>query len=411
MRREAEDLRRWLHAFVFEGGFLARYPYYAHVLASLEPVLDPSVELVGVSLAPSSDGARARYFLHVNVEGLRRVPQFLRGLLLHEVHHVVLGHLAHPRFASPERPELMQMAMETTANEHIEEPLPAPILWQHFERFGLRAGQSTMERYALLCDAETESLVPEPKDGTRSVDDHSFMDGAAPPASGVPETRRILEEADQKGSPPGEAREVPQRRITMAGKTPKELLLELGGATDPREVLLDWKDALSRFVAHRRAPVHTWSRPSRRFPTEIGRVPGRSYRPRAALRPTILVAIDTSLSMTERELAEIARQLRPMSELAQLVIVEHDAKVTRVASFQGTLGGVLTKVKGRGGTDLRVIFDPALLRTTHADGVVAFTDGDGPTPERAPAIPVLWMLTKPWDFACGWGERAKLFSR
>ena len=43
MRREAEDLRRWLHAFVFEGGFLARYPYYAHVLASLEPVLDPSV--------------------------------------------------------------------------------------------------------------------------------------------------------------------------------------------------------------------------------------------------------------------------------------------------------------------------------------------------------------------------------
>lgn len=411
MRREAEDLRRWLHAFVFEGGFLARYPYYAHVLASLEPVLDPSVELVGVSLAPSSDEARARYFLHVNVEGLRRVPQFLRGLLLHEVHHVVLGHLAHPRFASPERPALMQMAMETTANEHIEEPLPAPILWQHFERFGFRAGQSTMERYALLCDAQTESLVPEPKEGTRSVDDHSFMDGAAPPASGVPETRRILEEADQKGPPASEAREVPQRRITMAGKTPKELLLELGGATDPREVLLDWKDALSRFVAHRRAPVHTWSRPSRRFPTEIGRVPGRSYRPRTALRPTILVAIDTSLSMTERELGEIARQLRPMSELAQLVIVEHDAKVTRVASFHGELGGLLTKVKGRGGTDLRVIFEPSLLRTTHADGIVAFTDGDGPTPERPPTIPVLWMLTKPWDFACGWGERAKLFAR
>lgn len=410
MTRDGSELRRWLHGFVFEAGFLARYPYYAHVLAALEPVIDPSVELVGISLATRSGGSvthGARYYLHVNVEGVRRAPQFLRGLLLHEVHHVVLGHLAHPRFHRPERPKLMEIAMETTANEHIEEPLPSPILWQHFERFGFKRGQSTMERYQLLCDAETESLIPEPKPDTRSVDDHRWTERDAPPAAGVQETRRVLEEADQKGTPPSEAREVPQRRITMAGKTPKELLHELGGTTDPREVLIDWKDALARFVAHRRAPVHTWSRPSRRFPKEIGRVPGRTYRPRTALRPTILVAIDTSLSMTDRELSEIARQLRPMREHAQLVIVEHDAKVTSVATFQGTL----TKVKGRGGTDLRVIFDPSLLRAVHADGVIAFTDGDGPVPERAPSVPVLWMLTKPWDFTCPFGDRARLFDR
>jgi predicted metal-dependent peptidase len=407
MAQPASDLRGWLEAFVFESGFFARYPYYAHVLAQLEPVLDPSVEYVGVSLAPASSGAR--YFLHVNVESVRRAPQYLRGLLLHEVHHVVLGHLAHPRFHAPERPELMQIAQETTANEHVEEPLPSPMLWQHFERFGLRAGQSTMERYALLCEARTESLVPTPRPDTRTVDEHNWAEQPMPSASGVPETRRILEEADRKGPPPEEARETPRRRITLAGRTPKELLLELGGATDPREVLLDWKEALREFVAHRRAPVHTWSRPNRRFPGEIGRVPGRSFRPRTALRPTILVAIDTSLSMTERELAEVARQLRPMSELAQLVIVEHDAAITRVSTFHGELRGVLTRVKGRGGTDLRPVFDPRFLRATHADGVVSFTDGDGPVPDHPPAIPVLWMLTKPFDFACTWGERARLF--
>jgi predicted metal-dependent peptidase len=283
------------------------------------------------------------------------------------------------------------------------------MLWQHFERFGLRAGQSTVERYERLCAAQTEGLVPTPKPDTRPVDDHRWTEQAMPSASGVPETRRILEEADRAGPPPEEAREVPKRRVTLAGKSPKELLLDLGGAADPREILVDWKEALRTFVARRGAPVHTWSRPNRRFPREIGRVPGRSYQPRPALRPTILVAIDTSLSMTARELSEIARQLRPLSEHAQLVVVEHDAAITRVSTFHGGLGGALTQVKGRGGTDLRPVFDPRLLRATHADGVISFTDGDAPLPDHAPTIPVLWMLTKAHDFACPWGERARLF--
>ncbi len=415
MARDAPNLRGWLESFVFESGFFARYPYYAYVLAQLEPVLDPSVELVGVSLASTSSlegsaPSRARYYLHVNVEGIRRAPQFLRGLLLHEVHHIVLGHLAHPRFFAAERPELMQVAQETTANEHVEEPLPSPMLWQHFERFGFRRGQSTMERYALLCEARAEGLVPAPKLETKPLDEHRWADAPAPPGHGVSSTRQVIEQADAAGPPPEDVHETPKRRITLAGKTPKELLADLGGSSGPREAHVDWRDALRSFVARRRAPVHTWSRPNRRFPAEIGRVPGRSFRPRTALRPSILVAIDTSLSMTERELSEIARQLRPMSELAQLVVVECDAAIARVSTFHGQLRGVLGHVKGRGGTDLRPVFDPRFLRATHADGVVYFTDGEGPTPERAPSIPVLWMLTKPAEFPCAWGERAQLFT-
>ena len=91
----ASDLRAWLHGFVHESGFLARYPYYAHVVARLVPVADPSVPLMGVSLH-AVPGQDARYYLHVNVDAILREPQYLRGLLLHEVHHVVLGHLAHP---------------------------------------------------------------------------------------------------------------------------------------------------------------------------------------------------------------------------------------------------------------------------------------------------------------------------
>ena len=402
----AADLRGWLHAFVHESGFLARYPYYAHVLARLVPVADPSVPLMGVSLH-AVPGHDARYYLHVNVDAMVRAPQFVRGLLLHEVHHVVLGHLAHPKFfgspgGEPLQRDLMQIAQETSANEHVTEPLPDPIVWQHFERFGLRAGQSTLERYERLCRARAEGAVISLARDTRFVDEHDWRDRESPPSGGVRETREVIVEARDEGAE--DAERAPERARRIAGRTPDELLLALGGTSDAPEVYVDWRDALRAFVAQARTPVHTWSRPSRRFPERVGAVPGRTYRLRPALRPTILVAIDTSLSMSEGELAEIARQLRPISELARVVVVECDATIARAYPFTGSID----RVKGRGGTDLRPVFEPGVLRRWRADGVVYFTDGQGPHPEHAPPIPVLWMLTKPGDFACPWGERARL---
>lgn len=390
------DLRGWLDEFVRDSTFLERHPYYAHVLARITPVADPSVPAMGLSLHGG------RYYLHVNADSLLRTPQFLVGILLHEVHHLVLGHLAHPKFFGAEHPDLMQIAQETSANEHIEEPLPDPVLWTHFERFGLRPGQSTIERYELLCEARAEGASIGLARDTRFVDEHAWRDRPAPPSGGVQETRETIANARDAGRE--DAERAPERARRIAGRTPDELLLELGGAGDEASVYLDWRDALRTFVAHTRAPVPTWSRPSRRFPGRLGEVPGRSYRLRPALRPTILVAIDTSLSMSERELTEVARQLAPMSELARLIVVECDAAIARVYPFRGAID----RVKGRGGTDLRPVFEPTFLRRHAADGVVYFTDGQGPYPDQPPSIPVLFVLTKPSDFPCPWGMRARL---
>jgi predicted metal-dependent peptidase len=401
---EPPALRSWLDGFLREASFLARYPYYAHVLAGLEPVADPSVPAMGLSLHPSP-GRGGRYYLHVNVEQFLREPQFLRGILLHEVHHVVLGHLAHPKFFGAERPELMLLAQETSANEYIDEALPSPVLWQHFAQFGLRAGQSTLERYERLCAARAQGAEVLPKRDTRLVDEHRWRQQPAAPPGGVQQTKELIERAREEGA--DDAKRVSAGRpesATLAGRTPEELLLQLVGTTDAPEVYVDWRAALRAFVAQARAPVHTWARPSRRFPSRIGELPGRTYRLRDVLRPTLVVAIDTSLSMTREELAEVARQLRPLSQLTRLVIVECDAAITRVYPFAGTL----ESVKGRGGTDLRPVFDPRFLGAHGADGVIYFTDGDGPYPETAPRVPTLWMLTKPGEFECPWGLRARL---
>lgn len=397
-RPRTGDLAVFLDGFLRDPVFLDRYPYYAAVLARLEPVADPSVQRMAVSLF------NGRFYLHVNVDSFLAEPQYLRGVLLHEVHHVVLGHLSHPKFASPAEPELMDLALEMSANEHIEEPLPNPIVWRHYSAVGVRAGQSTMERYDKLVEALRGGAFkdrPVPGVGAERADDHRHLRAPSRDPGAIEQTRQLMTAAAEDAMS-GDGEES-QTRL-CAGKSPGRLLEELTGAIGPAESFMDWKTAIRMFAARARAPVHTYARPNRRFPSRVGQIPGRTYSPRVIAVPRILVAIDTSLSMSSAELAEVARQLVALSEHARLTVAECDVEITRVRAFEGALDDVA----GRGGTDLRPVFDPAFLATHHPDGVIYFTDGEGPFPERAPPIPVLWVLTKPLSFACPWGERALL---
>jgi predicted metal-dependent peptidase len=393
------EIQAFVEGFTHDPAFLDRYPYYAAVLARLIPVADPSVARMAVSLM---DG---RFYLHVNVDSFVAEPQYLRGILLHEVHHVVLGHLGHPKFADAAEPELLDLAMEMSANEHIEEPLPNPIVWRAYAAAGIRAGQSTLERYEKLREALRDGAYkarPVPGIGQDRADDHRFLRGKSRDPGAVEQTRQLLQKAIAEADQDVQGDDGPRR--LLAGKLPGRIVEELTGVTGPAESALDWKVALRMFVARARAPVHTYARPNRRFPGRVGEVPGRTFSPRIIDRPRVLVAIDTSLSMTSAELAEIARQLSRMAEHATLVVAECDTEITRVYPFAGTLD----EVAGRGGTDLRPVFAPAFLGAQKVDGVVYFTDGEGPFPEQPPPVPVLWVLTKAGQFPCRWGEQARL---
>jgi predicted metal-dependent peptidase len=401
---ESDATTAWLAAFTRSPEFLARYPYYAAVLARVSPVVDPSVALMAVSLHGG------RYYLHVNVEAFVREPHFLRGILLHEVHHIVLGHLAHPKFHDALHPDLMEIAEEISANEHIEEPLPDPITWKLFERQGIRPGQSTLTRYEKLVaarQAQGNAFRPQ----FRAVDHHPWSprEGGKPaPRGATAQTQKLLGEAMADGKEAAEqASKLMPKAGLVAGVDPGRLLEALADVRSEPLTYVDWKNALSAFAGLRRAPVTSWSRPSRRHRDRIGQVPGRAWRLRPVERPHLMVVIDTSMSMTDAELAEVARHLVKVSALAQLTIVQCDTEITAVHPFEGAL----ERVHGRGGTDLRPPFEAPLLARMRPDGVVVFTDGVGPVPEAPPSMPVLWVLTKPERFDCPWGARTRFSGR
>jgi predicted metal-dependent peptidase len=367
------------------GPFLDHHPQFAHLLARLEIVADAGVDVMAVS----AHGVGFR--LHVNVAFFERHPEFLIGVLLHEVHHLILGHVTDRRFRVAEHPDLMQLAMEASANEHVMHPLPGrPVRWQELACFGLGPRQSTLERYERLVRARREGLLPEGL-VARCLDVHlaRSLERLGPEHERLVGRvlRRVLRRAMVQQCAPG----------IGAG----ELIERLTGP--PLGACLDWRTALRAFVPRRRVPDVSFMRPNRRFPKAVGRIPGRVRRQHAG-RARLLVAIDTSASMSRPELVRIRDELTALSVRADFTIVECDAKIQRVYRFEGALASL----RGRGGTDLRPVFQPEFLRAHDPDGVVYFTDGEGPWPRRPPHVPTLWVLTKPDGFACPWGLRASL---
>lgn len=390
----ADAVRAFLDNFIAQSDFSVRYPYYAAVLGKMFPVADPSVQRMAVSLY------EGKFYLHINVDSFLREPQYLRGVLLHEVHHVVLGHLSHPKFADVAEPEICDLALEMSANEFIEEPLPNPITWQKYSRFGLRAGQSSLERYEKLLEAMRSGKLGANVGDGEVLDDHRRFKKTTGEPGAIEQTRQLVAAAIETVGDSDHSND--PRRGLLAGLDPGKLIEDLDAWLGPPEYEVDWKTALSMFAAYRRTPVSTFARPSRRFPGRIGEIPGRTWSPRDMNKPRLLMAIDTSLSMTTAEIEEIAKHLRLIHDLAYLTIVECDAEIQRVYPFEGKLSNVM----GRGGTDLRKVFSDDFLRLHLPDGIVYFTDGDGPFPDEPPRIPTLWILTKRAAFDCPWGNRA-----
>jgi predicted metal-dependent peptidase len=380
---------RLLLARAQSAAFVDKYPFHTAVIARMHVLVDPTVETMGVSM----DGASL--LLHVNEAWVDAHAAHALGLLIHEVHHVVLGHLVDERLRAVDAPELMDVCLECAANEHIVEDLPNPIRWQSFERFGFRANQSSLERYALLREHvqanEHARRLPMPAPG----DSHA---GLRKPVgrSSLAAQRELLEELESLEERLGDAPEA-----TIAGWRPgalrRALFPEAGAPA------IDWRAALRDLVERTSRTVSSYKRPSRRFPDRIGEVPGRQRQRYAGEPPHLVVGLDTSASMSDADLADAARELERLARVARITVVEFDAAVHAVYRYRA---GGLERVTGGGGTDFRVLFGPD-GPTRGAEAAVIFTDGIGPFPERAPAVPTLWVLTGTSPAVPPFGRRAR----
>jgi predicted metal-dependent peptidase len=122
-----------------------------------------------------------------------------------------------------------------------------------------------------------------------------------------------------------------------------------------------------------------------------------------------VVAVDTSGSMSDRELAmglsEIQAVLEQCGLRARAIVcdaeIHEDCEIKSAAELR-------TRLKGGGGTDFRPIFD-RIAKGRMPDVLVFVTDGYGPAPETPPPYGMVWVLVGQGSKApVSWGDAINL---
>jgi len=113
--------------------------------------------------------------------------------------------------------------------------------------------------------------------------------------------------------------------------------------------------------------------------------------------------VDTSGSMSDDMLADIANELTHMTRDREVFITECDAEIHTTYRYTKRI----REVEGRGGTSFIPPLESSFLGKMKADLVVFFTDGFGPAPDRKPQVPVIWCLALRFGDAQGEDERVE----
>lgn len=458
----------WFANLLAESRFLARYPQYTSLLASFEPMGTSEVDSMAVALHRPLDKLPI-VRLYVNPAWFQKTPEFFPGILMHEIQHVVYGHIHDEKFHRVAQPQMMELAMELAANEGIVEPLPNPLRWQDFTELGITACQSTMQRYELLCRAcdngslmfctedQLDAINPGWREqlsksdscqgGSRVIilpsrhsrlpqgtmprvmpsmgmDDHRPGQGCGHGDSGLgdsldrrhhdqhaetwmdhfglgyPSSPKLIErwQLEIRSHLRGE-RGGGLDNATVRLRASKELPRELTWNA-ARKAQLVWPKILQMFLRLRRVPQPNYLRPNRRFPRRIGELPGRS---RSARRPSLLVGIDTSASISSQLLGRINQEIQNLGRYANVTIAECDASIQRQYRLRS-----IEQVMGGGDTDFHPLFALADISGRSYDGILHFTDGKGLWPEKTPPLPALWVLSNLDAFDCPWGTVVRL---
>lgn len=322
----------------------------------------------------------------------RLAPAELRGVIAHELMHVLFSHSSRIGGREPGR-----------WNEACDHAINLLLLQQGFRlpeggmmdrRF---AGLPAEEIYARLTSAggrgsllvAVSRAVDEDSDGILAEVGTDILDPADPRLAPT----RLTGDPDQEQQRDLVVELRGEALAKLHGTASAWFTGECQGAELGR---LDWR-ALLRSWMHDRIR-NDWSLwpPSKRFIHRGLLMPSVGVESPGHL----VIAVDTSGSMSDSDLAAVFSEVRLFRETfpCRLTIVQADARVQSVEEY-GEMDGfdIPSRVflKGRGGTDFRPVFDWFERNAEQSSCALIFaTDGFGSFPKIAPPWPVVWLRTR-----------------
>ena len=137
------------------------------------------------------------------------------------------------------------------------------------------------------------------------------------------------------------------------GLNPGDLSEHVAALLEPT---IDWRSALRNLLTEHINTRDTWARPNRRFAATGPYLPGKE--PHGA--PPIALAVDTSGSMSNKELSEVWAEVRECTEVMEpefVRIIQCDAAVVDDETYKPDELPLELAARGRGGTRFTPVFD------------------------------------------------------
>jgi predicted metal-dependent peptidase len=303
-------------------------------------------------------------------------PDERLGVLVHEVMH---NALAHPLRRGSRALVQWNIACDLAVNPLLLEAgftlpqghlLPGQGNYTH-----LAPGGSAEEYYAQLEQPSSTDKTAEPSNdpgGCGSVRDPSPQQQATPSTTEGEWAAAVLQA---------------QQAASVRGELPAGLARLVEAVVHPPS---DWRSLLREFLSSHARNDYSWQRPNRRF------LPHGLYLPSLHSEElgTVVVAVDTSGSVGERELAIFAAELQGILEAfaCHLTILYHDTHVQKEQHWHSSDGPLRLEPVGGGGTSHECVFAWLATIDTNPSCVVCLTDLETCFPNEPPTCPVLWAV-------------------
>jgi len=172
------------------------------------------------------------------------------------------------------------------------------------------------------------------------------------------------------------------------------------------EPKVNWREALQRFVEQQAKNDYSFRKPNNRFTGRGVILPSLHSEE----LPPIIVAIDTSGSVSKEDLEQFASEIDDILTHYHTIIhaVYVDTAVNGVEVFTQDNRPVKLNAKGRGGTRFSPLFEHVNAMDEPVTCVVYLTDLDADDFGPAPDYPVLWVATAGRKHKVPFGEVIKM---
>jgi len=343
------------------------HPFFGALALRLKVLADPSIKTA------NCDGEYIRYN-----------PKFVNELSLSKAQGLIAHEVMHPAFLHHTRRGSRDMKKWNIACDHA---INSILLKANFALPNgccadpAYAGMPAEHIYTLLKDEPDQDQ--DDNNGDDPGGDGGVGDSPQSQNAGGSQSQQNHEEAEWKVAVAQAAHVAKQ-----AGHLPEEIERMLKELFEP---VLPWRALLRRFMTERCNDDFSWSRGNRRFVAQGLYLPSRISDDAMG---EIVVVIDTSGSIGQRELTEFGSEIKSIIDEARpskTYVIYCDAKVSHVDEFAPDDELQFTN-HGGGGTDFRPPFVWLEKNQITPRALIYLTDGEGPFPAQESDFPVMWVI-------------------